>query len=713
MSTAYQIALEDLANREPDTVATIFSQGNGTFGVRATDPLLATDGTVVNGFFETSPIIYGEAAHGYAKEHQTIVSLPSLRHLTIIDQAGQPAATRAIKDVRLDMQTGALTMTTEIVFPDDDRPLELTTTSLIGQADQDLTAYLLGYTLTTTAYEGMITFTKGPLVFQEKESDIERDPRVVVRPLQLKHAIIDSSATAVVQRIQTTESQLTRFIKTSNVAGLTQTVKVAPAQPAHFEAYVQVAQQDSFALDLDAAVAQRTKAFWHQFWASAAIDITGDDKMAQGLHFNVFQLAQSANRTGEYSIAAKGVSGPGYEGHFFWDTEMYMLPFFTYTHPEIARKLLEFRYRQLPLARKRAHDMGVAQGGLFPWRSINGAEASAFFPAGTAQYHIDADIAYAVAQYFDVTQDKDFMEKFGLPILWETAQFWRSFGAWSERDGRRVFMFHDVTGPDEYTALVDNNTYTNRMAKANIENFLSAYAQLDVSSLLDIEEADLQALKDIAAGIYLPEPGDNGVTAQDDTFLSKPIWPFATTPADHYPLLLHYHPLTIYRYQVSKQPDELMLDMLFPDDKAVSQKKIDYAYYERLATHDSSLSRSAYAVLAANLGDTEKAYHYFMDSALLDLTDLQGNTKDGLHMANLGGSWMSAAYGFAGLKVVEGQLSISNRLPAQWQTLALNLLFRGRQLHIVLTHDNTVVTLLAGEPLTLAVDDQEQEISRK
>ncbi len=307
---------------------------------------------------------------------------------------------------------------------------------------------------------------------------------------------------------------------------------------------------------------------------------------------------------------------------------MYMSPFFAYTNPKIAADLIAYRYNILPEAKKRARTLGVKDGALFTWRTINGKEASAYYPASTAQYHIDADIAYSIYRYYNVTNDDQLIKKYGLEIVLETARFWTNFGSFTKIDGQQKFCFFDVTGPDEYSAIVNNNYYTNRMAKFNltfaielIEKFPEKAQQLGVS------EDEIKEFTTIRDAILLPFDKEKGINEQDDSYFKKPIWPFEQTPKESYPLLLHYHPLTIYRYQVDKQADTLFADFLF-DDISKDQLVKEFDYYENITTHDSSLSRSIFSALAARLGLKDKAYSYFIATAKTDLIDLQGNTND-------------------------------------------------------------------------------------
>ena len=348
----------------------------------------------------------------------------------------------------------------------------------------------------------------------------------------------------------------------------------------------------------------------------------------------------------------------------------------------------------------------MTRGALYAWRTINGEEASAYFPAGTAQYHINADIAHTVKLYFDVTNDQNFLREQGAAVVLETARFWLQFGSWQQRDGRSQFCLYKVTGSDEYTALVDNNYYTNRMAKENM-----AFAAWLLENHYIDGDADEQAqFTKASTNMYLPYDQEQQVTAQDDNSPKMPVWPFATTAATQYPLLLHYHPLMIYRHRVNKQADTLLAEMLFPEDQSLEQLRRDYEYYEPITTHDSSLSRSIFSILASRLGDHDKAFSYYMDTSLMDLVDLQGNAKDGLHEANLGGSWLGLTYGFAGMYVADGKLHITNHLPTQITHLSYRLRFRGRVLEVQLYQDKTQVKLVTGLPLAVVVAGKEYDV---
>ncbi len=430
--------------------------------------------------------------------------------------------------------------------------------------------------------------------------------------------------------------------------------------------------------------------------------------LQQSLRFNVFSLLQSAGRDGRTSIAAKGLSGEGYEGHFFWDTEIYVLPFFTYTRPEIARALLSYRIGILDKARARAMEMNQ-RGALFPWRTIGGEETSAYYPAGTAQYHINADIAYALRKYVNATGDRRLLADGGAELLFETARLWADLGTTVAKKGG-AFCINEVTGPDEYTALVNNNLYTNLMARENLlyaaetaDRLRSedAAARDGIARKIALGDEEVASWKRAAETMYIPFDAAAGIHLQDDAFLDRSPWDFEGTPEDHYPLLLHYHPLVIYRHQVLKQPDVVLAQVLLGHRFSHAEKKRNFDFYDPLTTGDSSLSPCIQSVAAAELGYLAQAFEYFSRTARMDLDDVNGNVSDGLHTAAMAGTWISIVYGFAGLRDADGSLSFSPQLPPSWSRLAFRLRFQGSLLQVTVNRGSAVYAVLEGAAVTL------------
>lgn len=705
------ISLNDLKSRDPSYLETIFSLANGHFGIRASDPIIGSDtaGTVVNGFYEISKIIYGEKAFGYADNNQTIVKLSDLRTINIYDNQGNKFDISNLKTESLNMNTGLLTSTYELSNNISGKTIELTVNSALQQSDNQMVG--LRYEIKPLNYSGNIKLTKHLNIVASV--DTVGDPRRAKAVKTLEYQKDNPNSHQEILTTTTKKSKMSLQIAIYAKDSLEKEYDLSNGKVV-FDVIGVVSEPNGKVSTNDLPsfekIVNDSTNFWSDFWERSEVKITGDDSLNQALHFNLFQLTSSSGRDGKTNISAKGLSGTGYDGHYFWDTEMYMSPFFTYTNPEIAKNLIKYRYSILEDSKKTARAAGVNEGVLFPWRTIGGPEASSYFPAGTAQYHINADISYAVARYYRATNDEDLIKKYGMEIIIETARFWNSLGSYSKINGKDQFCFFDVTGPDEYTAIVNNNYYTNRMAKFNlgfavelIDKFPEKATQLGVTT----EERN-NFLKE-SKSIYLPYDPEKKINEQDDSAFNKPIWPFETTPKENYPLLLHYHPLRIYRYQVNKQADTLLADFLF-DDITKEQLIREYDYYEKITTHDSSLSRSIFSALAARIGLKNKAYSYFMDTVKTDLIDLQRNTQDGLHIANLGGSWLTVVSGFGGLQVKNGSLTITNHLPDEWKKLSIRLQFQGRLLEINYLPSKTDVSILSGEPLKIIVDGVEKTL---
>lgn len=424
------------------------------------------------------------------------------------------------------------------------------------------------------------------------------------------------------------------------------------------------------AYGVDALMARQAD-FLSDFWERSDVEVEllhdaegSQDGFQQAVRWALFHIAQVSAQT-PGGIAAKGLSGSGYSGHYFWDTEVFVVPFLTYTDPAAARRVLSFRFQMLPAARRRAREMDLA-GALFPWRTINGEEASAYYPAGTAQYHIDADVAYAVCQYVAATGDREFLASQGAEILVETARMWADLGFFGA-DGD--FHIHAVTGPDEYSAVVDDNFYTNAMARFNLLAAADAVEGLrreGASTSVSAEE--VAGWRAAADRMCLKKDPVLTVHLQDSHFLTREPWDFPDI--DSRPLFLKYHPLVIYRRQVLKQADVVLALHLLSDQFADEEKRADFEYYEPLTTGDSTLSSCTQAVVAAEVGRTDLALAHLAASLFTDLADLHGNTDSGVHIAAAAGVWTALVAGFGGLRD-SGTRPVLNPppLPLGWRTL--------------------------------------------
>jgi alpha,alpha-trehalose phosphorylase len=455
-------------------------------------------------------------------------------------------------------------------------------------------------------------------------------------------------------------------------------------------------------------LAAEQRAYLDKFWERADIHLDGDPEIQQAVRFSLFHVLQAGARAEGRAIAAKGLTGPGYDGHCFWDTDAYVLPVLAQVAPEAAAHALRWRHSTLPMAIARANQLGLA-GSAFPWRTIHGEECSSYWPAGTDAFHINADIADAVLRYIDTTGDRAFERETGLELLAETARLWASLGH-HDADGR--FRIDGVTGPDEYSAVADNNVYTNLMAQQNLRAAADAATRHpDAARNLGIDDEETAEWRDAAEAMYIPYDEALGVHPQAESFTDHETWDFASTTADKYPLLLHYPYFDLYRKQVVKQADLVLAMHRRTDAFTPDQKARNFAYYERLTVRDSSLSACTQAVIAAEVGHTALAYDYLAEAALMDLDDLEHNTRDGLHIAALAGTWIALIDGLAGMRNHNGTLNFAPRLPEALTRLAFTITMRGRCLAVDITSTAATYTLRNGKPVDITHHGQPITVS--
>ncbi len=466
----------------------------------------------------------------------------------------------------------------------------------------------------------------------------------------------------------------------------------------------------------DGLVASQAQ-YLEEFWDGADVEVDGDPEIQQAVRFGLFHVLQAGARAEGRAIPAKGLTGPGYDGHAFWDTESFVLPVLTYTRPTAVRDALRWRHATMPAAKARARQLGLA-GAAFPWRTIAGEESSGYWPAGTAAFHIGADIADAVARYGHATEDAEFERECGLDLLVETARLWCSLG---HRDHRGGFRIDGVTGPDEYSAVADNNVYTNLMAQRNLRAAAAAGERhRELGAALGVDDDEIASWRGAAEAVVVPYDEALGVHAQSEGFTEHEEWDFAATTPAHYPLLLNFPYFNLYRKQVVKQADLVLALHVRGDAFSDEHKARDFAYYEARTVRDSSLSACTQAVVAAEVGHLELAYDYLGAAALMDLHDLEHNTRDGVHMASLAGGWIGLVGGFGGMRDHDGNLTFRPRLPPALTRLAFALRVRGRCLRVEvrpdaatyslqgepalsLTHHGESIEVAAGSPATRAI----------
>ncbi len=729
----------------------VFALGNGFIGLRgnleegAATGADTVQGSFLNGVFDSEPIRYGETAYGYAKNHETICNVMDAKSLRIfVDGELLDVGRCTLSEHRrsLDLRTGVLRR--GLVWRGESgEQLEIGLSRLVSLPHEELAATRCRIRCRAGACVLRLESGISPAVIAEGDPN---DPRnaagkdrslLPVRPqaegalLSMGQKTKNSGFTVCCAVEHRGDLTFRTEVKDDRVLWCTETVLREGDELILEKSIAYTASRSESEESLRArakqlcreapsftALADEQRAFLDAFWDTALLEIRGDDALLQGLRFNLFHLLQAAGRDGERNIAAKGLTGEGYEGHTFWDTESYILPVLIHTDPALSRKLLEYRHGQLPKARERARVMGHREGALFPWRTIDGEECSAYFPAGTAQYHIDGDIAHAVLAYYDATEDVDFLARYGAEILAECARLYLDLGFFSAEKGGR-FVINGITGPDEYNALVDNNVYTNCVAE---ETFRGAVAALQILREKDPEAErrlrDKLSLRpeeevrwsEAAARMYYPAARD-GIVPQDEGFLDREPWDPASIPAEQKPLLLHFHPLTIYRRRICKQADLILAMVRWGERWTREDKAKNFAFYDSVTTHDSSLSMAVFSILAAELGLTDKAYDYFMSSARLDLDDMHRNTRDGLHMANMAGTWLGLTQGFGGMRCHDGQLSFAPVCPPQWQGYSFRVFYRGRLIQLDVDGANARCTLLRGDPLRVTLNGESLELT--
>jgi alpha,alpha-trehalose phosphorylase len=758
---------------------TLFAVGNGYLGMRGNPeegrPSYA-HGTFINGFHETWPIKHAEVAFGFAHTGQTIINVPDAKLMKIyVDDEPLVLSVADLDGYEraLDFRSGRLTRTVIWRTPAGKR-VRIRSSRMVSFTDRHLALMEIEVTLLSGG-DAPVVVTSQIVNRQDGYTDYRRpgtggeswDPRrsATFNGRVLQPEFHWDQGRRMVMAYQTSRSGMTiavgadHYIDTENpFEAISSTEDDVGKQVFRVEAAegVPVVVRKAVAYHTSRGVpgeelsdrCRRTldrvrdngfehyhdkqRAWLETFWRDADVEVEGQPHIQQAVRWCLFQLAQATARSDQLGIAAKGVTGSGYEGHYFWDTEVYLVPFLIYTAPGVARNALRFRVNLLPQARERAAVMSQ-RGALYPWRTINGEEASAYYAAGTAQYHIDADVAFAFSKYRDLTGDTEFMYRDGAAVLVETARLWADLGFWRrEADGTQRFHIHGVTGPDEYTAVVNNNMFTNVMARANLRSAAAllremraedAHAFQRVEEALGLDPAEIDEWEACAEGMVVPFDETFGIHPQDEKFLSSELWDLENTPDDKRPLLLNYHPLVIYRFQVLKQADVVLALFLQGDEFTDEEKRADFEYYDPITTGDSTLSGVVQSVMAAEVGYQDMAMQYFLSGLYVDLADLHSNARDGAHIASTGGVWNALVYGFGGLRDHQGRVCFDPRLPDGWTALTFPLRIRGSRLRVRLRADEmsfdveegaavevsvrgTQVVVQPGSPVSVALDGQ-------
>lgn len=457
---------------------------------------------------------------------------------------------------------------------------------------------------------------------------------------------------------------------------------------------------------------------WKGYWQRSRVKIESVNEEDQvALDFALYHLfAMTPVHNERCSIAAKGLTGEGYKGHIFWDTEVFLLPFHLMTQPDIARQLLSYRWHNLPGAQTKARENGW-QGALFPWESAwTGEEETPEFAAinirtglrqkvasALAEHHLVADIAWAVDAYYQVTADEVFMRERGITLLLETARFWISRAV----DVKGRLELHDVIGPDEYTEHVDNNAYTNYLAFHNVEQVRFYLQKFGLQEPSFTRKAD-----DFLERLWLPPANDQNLIAQDDTFFSKPTIDLSAykTQQGTQAILLDYSRAEVNEMQILKQADVVMLAYMLPWRFTPEQLEANLGYYEPRTIHDSSLSKAIHGVIATRCNRVNQAYEFWQQACLIDLGGDAHSCDDGIHAAATGAIWLGAVQGFIGLTVEQGELHLTPQMPEQWQSVAMPFFWQGSQIHLTVTQQHVTISGAQDKPLTLWLGEKQVSI---
>ena len=732
---------------------TLFAIGNGYLGMRGNHdegiPHSQT-GTFINGFHETWPIVYSEGAYGFAKTGQTMLNVTDAKvfKLYVDDEPFfLPTASLQLFERTLDMQEG--TLERRVLWETAvGKQVLIESKRLVSLQHRHVAA--ISYQVTILNADAPVVISSEVVGDRPNQASVN-DPRQskgfqhkVLLPqehfademrIMMTHRARNSGMTVAcgVDHLIETEARYNFSSECDGDQGkVVYSINARRGQVISIIKFITYHSSRHQATSELATRAERTlnrvktegfdtlvtgqKAFMEDFWERSEVYIEGHSaavgrhkrETQQAMRWNLFQILQASARAEGTGIPSKGLTGQTYEGHYFWDTEIYVMPFLIYTAPEIARNLLRFRYSMLEQARARAREMNL-KGALFPWRTINGEEASAYYAAGTAQYHINADIMYALKKYAEITNDKSLLYNEGVEMLVETARMWVELGFYSERKGGK-FCINGVTGPDEYTTVVNNNAYTNLMARENlffavktVKEMLDAYPDQyeNLKHKTNLDDSEIEAWQKAADNMYIPFDRKLGIHPQDEDFLDLETWDIKNTPREQFPLLLNFHPLVIYRHQVIKQADVVLAMFLLGNMFTDKQKKRNFEYYDPLTTGDSSLSACIQSIIAAEVGANEKAMGYARYAVLMDLADVGGNMAEGCHIASMGGTWMVAVYGFAGMRDYDGRITFEPRLPKYIETLRFSLQIRGQKLKVQITNKEAVYLLEKGIQLEI------------
>ncbi|MPW24439.1 family 65 glycosyl hydrolase [Alkalibaculum sp. M08DMB] len=742
--TTYILNEQKLDNYNLLLNETLFHNANGYIGVRSVfeegypDGFESIRGQYINGFYDFSQMKQAENLYGLTQEKQTMLNIADTQSiiLHLEDEKFSMFEGKVLDSIRwVDMEKGVTGRYVQWRSP---KGKEIELTIIRMTSFHQLTLFTTSYEVKPLNFSGEITIESSHDGNVLNYTDCN-DPRVAddgIRYLTPISCEIKKGASYITSKTTKSNCTITSCVKNillqdherqftidnnnaicqmtteANLGGTIKLIKYAVFcdsiryEDCREQAGVELEKALSTSLE---SLYKKQEDYLSVYWNNCDVKIEGDDELSRAMHYNLYQLIQSVGKDEHSNIAPKGLSGEGYEGHYFWDTEMYIEPFFTVTNPSITKNLINYRFSILEMAKENARILGHSKGALYPWRTIMGKECSGYFPAGSAQYHINGDIAYSIIAYYLATKDLSLLKEKGGEIIFETARLWMDTGNFHND----IFYINDITGPDEYTCIVNNNYYTNVIAQYHLNWAVKVYDLLknteifdELVNKIDLKFEEIEDFHAAADAMYLAYDSKLKINPQDDSFLQKRRLDLQKIPKDKFPLLLYYHPLHLYRHQVCKQPDTIMAHFIIEDVQSLETMRNSYDYYEEITTHDSSLSDCIFGIMAAKLGMEEKSFDYFCHSAKLDLKDKHKNTKHGIHTANMGGNYMAIVYGFGGFRLKEEGIFFAPILPVKWVSYQFKISYEDSRIIIIVKEDICCFRLEHGSAKTIHVYDK-------
>ncbi len=725
----------DINPNDQGHIESMFALGNGYLGLRGTydesDEQLGEEcGMYINEIFEKEPYHRIVNLKGFAKANQYTVNLPDWRIIEVyIDDEKACYSNGNIKEHKrvLDFNGGKIDRS--FVYETKSGKKAVVKSTRVVSMPRPHSAFIR-YSVTPINFDGEIriesrvvknTGINGHVATHTKEEKIREKGIAIVSEVnlsKLKAACVIGHKLPIGSAIEIVNTEDCFNLKVT-VLGKQNEEKTIEKYASFYSDADRVSDilaeaEKTLSIDMecdfDMLLAEQ-KSYWDKVWENGDVIIKGNDKDSQAVKFSLFHLRQQLPEINNASIGATGITGANYSGKVFWDTEMYLMPFYNYTEPEKCKGLLMYRYKILDKARERAKEMGSI-GALYSWCSIDGEETSVVFEASTAEYHINSDIAYAIKRYQTITNDNDFIYNYCAEILFETAKFMAHRGKFIEEYGGR-FCINAVCGPDEYACGVNNNCYTNFMVQFHLRYALEVYKDMqknapgklqELVSTVGLDPEELDLWKNAADKMYYRKNEKLGIYEQDDSFIYNDPVDMNTIPRN-YDIREMFHPLDLWRMQVLKQADVVLLNFVLGDKFTLEEKKKNYDYYEPKTNHGSSLSPAVHSIMANEIGYFDMAYDFFKHTAYMDIDDFKKNTHGGLHLACLGSVWMCMVNGFLGMRDYSGMLEFKPNIPKAWTEYSCKLFYKSSRIKLTVTKKQLKVELLEGDGISFKIND--------